>query len=121
MNESELIKTLSEYPKLIMEKGSAIWKLKQEHEETKLNLKVFETNTLLAVAQVKDRNDKPVFSNDLKREAETERRLSENSSFIALKKRVKEQEIEIVEQQLGLEFVNNTFGAAKALSKFMGE
>ena len=113
--KSTVINELNTLPGLILVKGGDIYTKRQQIEEWKLALKVKES-TILNIVE-----SEGLLSNKEKREAESNRRLKEDTEYQNQKILTDNLKIEIDNLALNLEYINNKFRAAKALSRLLGE
>jgi len=113
--KSQVRKDLTDLPTTIMIKGKEIYDARHSLEEKKLAIKTKEAAAYNIVEA------EGTFSNVAKREAERDRRLLEDVGHQAVKTEMDNLKIAIDNMALNLEYINNRFSAAKALSRILGD
>ena len=74
----------------------------------------------LSIVTDEKENDKPKFSNQQKRDIETDKRLQKDRTFIQVSEEIKRLKKEISEDSIELSFIKRTFSAMTAICR-LGE
>ena len=119
--EEQLVDQLTKLPQLINDKAVELFQKKKQLEELKFSQKMVERRIMNEVSSVLNADGKIAFSNTLKREVECEKVLRENEGYLDLMNQLNNLKVTMDNDSLALEFSRNTFTAAKAMTRLIGE
>jgi hypothetical protein len=88
-------------------------------EEAKGNLELARQNVVAEVAEEKNGNDKPKYSNETARNAEVAKRLVDDTNYLEAKEAYKAAEDALNAAQFELNRLNNEFGACKIIGQLL--
>lgn len=93
---------------------------KQKIEELQETMKIWELEQMTDIANVTDEKGKAVFSNDVKRQAELERRKKEDPKYQGMQKELKAQKFEYDMAVIMLQGLLDQQENARALARIEG-
>lgn len=117
--KTELLKKLSILPEAIKKLAYETYDKNKEYETININLKNIELATY-NIVESESIDGKKIFSNESKRKIETDIRLTKDKNYQEFNLKAETLKKEIDSQRIELEFLNNSFKSARAITLILG-
>ena len=119
--KDEIIGDLIQLPLALNEKTTELYSLRKLRDDKVMVMKAIESALKIAIEGARDLNDKPQFSNALRRDAELERRKTIDQDYAVAEDEFNKLREKIENLSLVVEFMNNKFKSARALALLAGD
>lgn len=112
--KNEMRERLETMPSTIFQKQLDLMKETDKYEELLHKQKSIEQSIYFDVESAEE-DGKKIFSNEIKRKAEVEKRLKNNSEYIELKESIKKKGKDIEREKLGISYLKRQLRATEAI------